>query len=184
MQNRPGTALVSGRHGAWASPIEEIVDAHRHHLDVAVSGKGVAREDRRCGRNREGSAAQPDIIVLGPDGPVVREGPFESGARRPTAVGIVARAGNGQAARHVGDGEAAVSDPGTAGLAVKQYAIPGDAKPAREGVDPTIVDSYREGMSQPQRTRNDNPTGGIIVVCGQIEVEFGAQHEIVDLVVE
>jgi hypothetical protein len=56
---------------------EQEIDSNRDHLDVVIaSGESVANQGRREGRpdrNNEGPAAEAQIVVLNPHGPIVCE---------------------------------------------------------------------------------------------------------------
>src|SRR6516165_6664935 len=123
---------------AGCTPVEQVVEPDFHHLDIAIAGaERIARKDRGRGWNEESPVAQPEIVVFELHRPIVREGVFKASADQP-AAGVVAAvgecaeatAGDGHARREVGDGQVVVADPATAGLAVEQPVIDGDAEAA------------------------------------------------------
>src|SRR4029453_19218835 len=56
---------ATGESVAVAAPIEQVVDPHLHHLNVAVAlGESVAGEEREPSRNSKCPIVQPQIIIL------------------------------------------------------------------------------------------------------------------------
>jgi len=174
--------LVSAR----CAPVEQVVEPDFHHLDIAVAGgERIAGKDQGRGRYDEGPVAQPEIVVFQLHRPIVREGVFEARAEQP-AAGIVAAvgecaeaaAGERHARVEVGDCQAVVADPATAGLAVEQPVIDGDAEAGSQCRDPAIVVGDHNGSG-----RSDDPVA-VVVVAGPVEVPLAADDEVVDLVID
>src|SRR5262249_10411612 len=92
---------------AVAAPIEQVVDPHLHHLNVAVAlGESVAGEEwGDPSRNNKGPIIQPKIIILDLCRPIGRESPLDARAHQPAAVGVVVGGGDRCAGRQIGDGE-------------------------------------------------------------------------------
>ena len=116
--------LVSG--GNRCTPVEQVVHANFHHLDIAIVG-GERVASKRVGRrerNDESPVAKAEIVVFELHCP--RERIFEARAYQP-APGVVAavrEVGEGTAReRHargdVGNGQVVVADPAAASLAVQ-----------------------------------------------------------------
>jgi hypothetical protein len=83
---------------------ESIVDANRPHLNVIFTGsESVPSKNRDGGRNSEGSAAQTEIIILGPYRPIVGKSPFKAATDQPTTDGVAAASTDRCSSRHVGD---------------------------------------------------------------------------------
>jgi hypothetical protein len=62
----PKTPLISIE-SVSAAPIEPVVDPDRRHLNVILSGvESVPSKNWEGSRNSEGSAAQTEIVILGP----------------------------------------------------------------------------------------------------------------------
>src|SRR5215471_14763775 len=107
---------------AVATPIEQVVDPHLHHLNVAVAlGESVAGEQwGDPSRNNKCPIIQPKIIILELRRPIGREGPLDTRAHQPAAVGVVVGGGDRCAGRQIVDGEVVVADPTAASLAIKE----------------------------------------------------------------
>ena len=67
---------------AVAAPIEQVVDPHLHHLDVAVAlGESVAGEEwGDPSRNNKCPIIQPKIVILDLRRPIGRKSPFDARA--------------------------------------------------------------------------------------------------------
>src|SRR6516165_9589136 len=117
---------------AVAAPIEQVVDPHLHHLNVAVAlGESVAGEESGDpSRNNKCPIIQPKIIILDLRRPIGRESPLDARAYQPT-VGVVVGGGDRCAGRQIVDGEVVVADPTAAGLAIKEPVAIRHAEPAR-----------------------------------------------------
>src|SRR5215471_12998075 len=119
------TVEQTGRIGRYTvAPIEQVVDPHLHHLNVAVAlGESVAGEESGPSRDSKCPIVQPKIIILDLRRPIGRESPFDAHAYQPAAVGVVAQGGDRSAGRHISDGEVAVADPTATALAIKEQVV-------------------------------------------------------------
>src|SRR5262245_33508172 len=173
----------TGSHSGTAkrtAPIEQIVEASLHYLDVAVGMcEGVAHEEGRTCRNNKGPVIKPKVIVLDLGGPVVRECPFASDPDYEAAGGVVVAARKRCAGGQVRDRKVVDVDPGAASLAIKQPLAVGPAEAGRQRRDPGIVGLHHERSN----TRHEHPGAVTILVSGRINVPFDAEHEVAGLVV-
>src|SRR5262249_19436564 len=167
---------------AVAAPIEQVVDPHLHHLNVAVAlGESVAGEEwGDPSRNNKGPIIQPKIIILDLCRPIGRESPLDARAHQPAAaVGVVVGGGDRCAGRQIVDGEVVVADPTAAGLAIKEPVAIRHPQPRSQGRDPSIVGSHLDSSDR----RNKYGTS-VIVVRSPVDVPFNSENEVADLPVE
>jgi hypothetical protein len=160
---------------------EQVVDTNCRYLNVVVAGsEGVPGENREGSRNREGSAAQTEIIILGPHRPIVGKGPFKAATNQPTTDGVAAASADRRSGGHVSDREAVGADPTPTTLDINEPAVKGVAKPPRYRRHPSIIGARREIMAE----RANNPRDAIVVVRRPVKIPFGAEYDIADLVIE
>src|SRR5262249_43284445 len=166
---------------AIAAPIEQVVDPHLHHLNVAVAlGESVAGEESGDpSRNNKCPIIQPKIIILDLRRPIGCESPLNARAHQPAAVGVVVGGGDRCASRQIVDGEVVVADPTAAGLAIKEPVAIRHAEPRSQGRDPSIVGSHLDSSKR----RNKYGTS-VIVVRSPVDVPFKSENEVADLPVE
>src|SRR5215471_19212856 len=178
--SRPPWCISFARSVAVAAPIEQVVDPHLHHLNVAVAlGESVAGEESGDpSRNNKCPIIQPKIIILDLRRPIGRESPLDARAYQPAAVGVIG-GGDRCAGRQIVDGEVVVADPTAAGLAIKEPVAIRHAEPRSQGRDPSIVGSHLDSSKR----RNKCGTS-IIVVRSPVDVPFKSENEVADLPVE
>src|SRR6266487_5201221 len=165
---------------AVAAPIEQVVDPHLHHLNVAVAlGESVAGEEREPSGNSKCPIIQPKIIILDLRRPIGRESPLDARAYQPAAVGVVVGGGDRCAGRQIVDREVVVADPTATGLAIKEPGAIRHAEPHSQGRDPSIVGSHLDSSER----RNKYGTS-VIVVRSPVDVPFKSENEVADLPVE
>jgi hypothetical protein len=112
---------VSCRYWA-ASPVEQIIDTDREHLDIAISGGESVGADAG-NHNSVARVVQPEEIVFQFRRPVLRERIFDTRAQQPATVGVAVGKGNRGARPNVGNGKISRADPTAAGLAVEERMI-------------------------------------------------------------
>src|SRR5262249_35900378 len=161
---------------AVAAPIEQVVDPHLHHLNVAVAlGETVAGEESGDpSRNNKCPIIQPKIIILDLRRPIGRESPLDARAYQPAAVVVVVGGGYRLRGREV-----VVADPTAADVAIKEPVAIRHAKPRSQGRDPSIVGSHLDSSKR----RNKYSTS-IIVVRSPVDVPFKSENKVADLPVE
>ena len=78
------TVEQTGRIGRYTVvTIEQVVDPHLHHLNVAVAlGESVAGKERGPGRNGKCPIVEPKIIILDLRRPIGQEGPLDARAHQ------------------------------------------------------------------------------------------------------
>lgn len=164
---KAGLELAIGRPAAGAVPASEaVVHAETDHVglvrDLAVraaaAGRGVARD-----------LAEVDVKIFDLRRPVVEEGPFDAGARRPADVGLVDRSA-------VRRGALDVAECGATGD-VGQEAVEGVADAAAAGAQPTVLGRAARGAAggagSAAGRRSVDPAG--------IDVTFQAEDEVAGL---
>src|SRR5262249_30964027 len=176
-----GRVEQTWRIGRYTVAIEQVVDPHLHHLNVAVAlGESVAGEESGDpSRNDKCPIIQPKIIILDLRRPIGRESPLDARTHQPTAVGVVVGGGDRCAGRQIVDGEVVVADPTAAGLAIKEPGAIRHAEPRSQGRDPSIVGSHLDSSER----RNKYGTS-VIVGRSPVDVPFQSENEVADLPVE